>query len=193
MTENVKLTARNQYSRKLSNFFISDKATHEVVTRIADLIFQYRPKIVLGYTAFKKEVDLASLYDSLEKQGIVLAFPRYDSVTAEYSMVMVQSWREQMVRAHYDIAEPLKDLPVVDLVKIGDSAVWLVPGVAFSPIGVRLGRGKGYYDRLLENQKGLKIGIAWSCQIVSQLIPEPHDILMDKVVTEQEVIHCPMG
>lgn len=61
----------------------------------------------------------------------------------------------------------------------------LIPGLGFSFDGGRLGRGKGYYDRYLENSKALRIGLAWSEQIIEKLPVESHDCHMDFIITEQ--------
>jgi len=61
----------------------------------------------------------------------------------------------------------------------------LVPGLAFTLKGERLGRGQGYFDRYLENYPGLKIGVSWSCQIHEQLPIEAHDCSMDFIITEK--------
>ena len=62
--------------------------------------------------------------------------------------------------------------------------VWLVPGLAFTRNGKRLGHGGGWYDRLLADapKDALKIGIAHAFQVVDDLPGEPHDILLSKVV-----------
>lgn len=65
---------------------------------------------------------------------------------------------------------------------------FLVPGVAFSRKGQRVGRGKGFYDRALEGSKALKVGVCYSYQIFNELPVEDHDISMDVVVTDQEII-----
>lgn len=61
---------------------------------------------------------------------------------------------------------------------------FFVPGVGFDLNGARLGRGKGYYDRYLEGHDGLKIGLAWSEQIVEKIPVESHDCHMDFIITE---------
>jgi len=53
-----------------------------------------------------------------------------------------------------------------------------------------LGRGKGFYDRYLENFHGLKIGICLEVQIDESLPVEPHDVLLDYIVTEKRLIRC---
>jgi len=66
----------------------------------------------------------------------------------------------------------------------------LVPGLAFDPQGGRLGRGKGFYDRLLGDPcfQALKVGLAWSWQITDEVPAELHDVAMDLVVTEERII-----
>ncbi len=60
----------------------------------------------------------------------------------------------------------------------------VVPGVAFDKQGGRMGRGKGYYDRLLATTNAYKIGVCFDCQLVSVVPLEPFDVRMDAVITE---------
>jgi len=59
----------------------------------------------------------------------------------------------------------------------------LIPGIAFDLHGRRLGRGKGFYDRLLTEIRGVKCGIAFDEQIVEKIPVEPHDVRMDFILT----------
>ena len=63
----------------------------------------------------------------------------------------------------------------------------LVPAVAFSRSGDRLGFGKGYYDKLLMNFKGTVIGIGYDFQVIDELPSLPHDIRMNKIITEKRI------
>lgn len=63
--------------------------------------------------------------------------------------------------------------------------VMVVPGVAFTRSGARMGRGRGYYDRYLgaaEATHIYKIGTCFACQLVAELPTEPHDVAMERVV-----------
>ena len=64
----------------------------------------------------------------------------------------------------------------------------IVPGLAFDEKGGRLGRGKGYYDRLLGHPdfQGIKIGLCWPWQLLDSLPCEPHDIRMDRVICKEK-------
>lgn len=59
----------------------------------------------------------------------------------------------------------------------------IIPGVAFDAAGNRLGRGKGFYDRLLKNYNFIKIGVCFSFQHVKEVPTNSNDVKMDKVVT----------
>lgn len=80
----------------------------------------------------------------------------------------------------YGISEPdgteYTDPATLDLI--------IVPGVGFTADGHRLGRGKGYYDRLLKTTSAYKIGVCFAVQITPSIasLHEPHDVLMDKVL-----------
>ncbi len=65
--------------------------------------------------------------------------------------------------------------------------VILVPGVAFSKDGTRLGRGKGYYDRFLKDisDKTILLGVCYSLQLCRDLPSEKHDVKVDDVITEK--------
>lgn len=64
----------------------------------------------------------------------------------------------------------------------------VVPAVAYDRNGNRLGRGKGFYDRLLATTKATKVGVGYEFQIVDEIPAEQHDVPMDMIVTQQTVI-----
>ncbi len=65
----------------------------------------------------------------------------------------------------------------------------IVPGVGFSRDGGRMGNGQGYYDRLLTNVRPdcVLVGLCYESQLFDDLVMGPHDVYMDKVVTERAV------
>ena len=79
--------------------------------------------------------------------------------------------------------EPGKEIAPEDLDLV------IVPGVGFSRTGGRMGNGQGYYDRLLANVRPEcpLIGLCYESQLFDDLVVGPHDVFMNKVVTEQAV------
>jgi 5-formyltetrahydrofolate cyclo-ligase len=91
-----------------------------------------------------------------------------------------------LVRGPLGAPEPPASAPLVDPAAL-DCVV--LPGVAFSEDGLRLGRGGGYYDATLALvPRAPRIGIAYDVQIVPSLPREPHDAPMDAVVTERRTL-----
>ena len=85
---------------------------------------------------------------------------------------------DNMRKGAFGILEPTRP-ELGDIASIG---VIIVPGVAFDLQNNRMGRGRGFYDRLLANSQAYKIGTAYSCQIFNQIPTEVTDIPMDLVV-----------
>ncbi len=69
-----------------------------------------------------------------------------------------------------------------------DIELIVVPGVAYDRKGNRLGRGKGFYDRLLQTTKATKIGVGYEFQMFDSIPVEPHDVKMDMVITQNTTI-----
>ena len=79
----------------------------------------------------------------------------------------------------FHIEEPVGD----NIADPSEIELIVVPAVAFDRRGGRLGRGKGFYDRLLESTRAAKIGVGYEFQLLDQLPTEPHDVPMDIVIT----------
>ena len=104
-------------------------------------------------------------------------------------------WRmeslEEMVVGKWNILEPPKELwgnPDKE-VQPEDLDLVMVPGVGFDREGGRMGNGQGYYDRLMERVKPecKLVALCYECQLFDRILTAPHDIYMDKVVTENAV------
>lgn len=75
----------------------------------------------------------------------------------------------------------------------GEIELVIVPGVSFDRRGHRIGYGMGYYDSLLSKLQCPKIGLAYDVQITERVPDEPHDVAVDWIVTEKEIIDCRNG
>lgn len=64
----------------------------------------------------------------------------------------------------------------------------VVPAVAYDRKGNRLGRGKGFYDRLLRTTSATKVGVGYEFQLLDEIPAEPHDVPMDMIITQQSCI-----
>jgi len=83
----------------------------------------------------------------------------------------------------FDIMEPKEDCPVDN-----NLDVILVPTVGISPSGIRLGYGHGFYDKFLAENKTTTISLTYEKQIIKNIPKSDHDIPIDWIVTEDNMI-----
>ena len=129
-------------------------------------------KIVCTYIHTDSEVDITN--DLIGYKQLITSY----LVSSDIELCL---YKEPFIKNALNILEP--ENPI----KINEVDVFLVPGVAFTVSGKRLGRGGGYYDKLLSKYPDtLKIGITFNERIMQDLPTESHDISMDYVFTNDK-------
>lgn len=131
--------------------------------------------------AFAPLLDEADWFLELNDRGIVFAFP---TLNESGQMVFLESRLEDLLITEVfkvKVRTPCKQNREV----VPD--ILLIPGLGFTAVGDRLGRGKGFYDKYLEKFKGQKIGICFQEQIFESIPTERHDQFVDYVVTDGAV------
>jgi 5-formyltetrahydrofolate cyclo-ligase len=133
------------------------------------------------YAALPGEPDLAELTAAHAERRWV--YPRVDGDALVFHHVTNPA--NDLTPGAFGIFEPSPTLAILPLEQID---AFICPGLAFDSHGGRLGRGKGFYDRMLSTARAdaLKIGVCFACQMVPDTHSETHDILMDAVVTNFE-------
>lgn len=135
---------------------------------------------VLLYYALPDEVSTAWLTGAAITEGKLVLLPR---VTGEGTMELRRyTGPDDLRRGAYGIMEPTGEVyPLPENIPLA-----IVPGMAFDRHGHRLGRGKGYYDRLLATMSDTyKIGIAFPYQLLDNVPAEDSDVAMDEVITAE--------
>ena len=141
-------------------------------------------RTVYLYASVRGEADAWGLLEYFLSAGIRAALPRVEG--REMSFFYVER-SEDLEPGAYGIPEPRAGCVRADEVK----AVMLVPGVAFSPDGGRLGYGGGFYDRFLAREpEHFTVGLGYGFQILEHMKTEPFDISMDLVATPEQVYDC---
>jgi 5-formyltetrahydrofolate cyclo-ligase len=131
------------------------------------------------YWPIKSELDLRPLAALLAQDGIITALP---VIVEKGAALAFWQWSpgEPLERGFWNIPVPRQSRP------IRPDAV-LAPTVGFDDAGYRLGYGGGYFDRTLAqpDRPPLAIGIGLARARIGTIFPQPHDIAMDLIVTEQ--------
>ena len=139
----------------------------------ADAIFAFYP--------VKGEIDIRPLLKKALDEKKALLLPRVEGKIMTFQASIVQLTKSVWNLINGESPNPGPDATVCRG-KEYSRALMLVPGVAFTVRGKRLGRGGGFYDRYLtENGDFILAGTAFPCQIVVDLPVEPHDVRMDRV------------
>ena len=131
-------------------------------------------RTVAVYSALPGEVDLSATI--LPRAGLQWVYPKVNGTELAFHCGL------NFVSGAFGILEPAIGSPAVALAEID---AFICPGLAFDPRGGRLGRGRGFYDRMLANARpdALKLGICFRIQLVADTFPEPHDVRMDHVIS----------
>lgn len=140
-----------------------------------------KARTVLLYHSLKDEVQ-THIFAEKWKNNKTLLLP---VVIGNDLELRYYTGKQDMSMGAYGILEPggrpFTDFNAIDVV--------IVPGVAFDKKGNRLGRGKGYYDRLLPKLMAYKIGICYDFQVCELIPTEEFDIKMDALITEEEIFN----
>jgi len=152
-----------------------------------------RAGCVAGFAAVRAEIDPAAALDEVRRRGGRVAYPRVaDDLRPRLRFHLAESGDLQAGR--FGIPEPPASNEEVAL---GQIDLLIVPGVAFDSEGRRLGFGGGYYDELLSTRPTgpatgsagpVVLGLAYDFQVVEACPAEPHDQMIDGVVTDARVL-----
>jgi len=134
---------------------------------------------ILMYNSLPDELSTRHFLDKwADKKHLFL--PRVNGVNLD----ILPYDRTRLVAGAFHIEEPQGN----DIASIDDIDLVVVPGVAYDRNGNRLGRGKGFYDRLLSGCKATKIGVGYDFQLVDGIDAEPHDVKMDIIIAGNECV-----
>jgi 5-formyltetrahydrofolate cyclo-ligase len=141
------------------------------------------------YCSYQSEVATGELIDQLLVMGKTVCVPLSDPATATMQAVLLTCPHTELVSGYKGIPEPASVLVPERIHPPEQIEVAFIPGSVFDHQGYRLGYGGGYYDRFLAlvAPQVLRIGLAYSFQVVARIPRLAHDVPMDLLVTENEV------
>jgi 5-formyltetrahydrofolate cyclo-ligase len=168
-----------------------------ISTHIIEMENYRRSGAILGYMSFGAEFISDLWIQHVLTDGKKLALPRVNHHTNQLDLYWVEDLENQLAAGLWGIREPIVER-CERLNMLNEVEFALLPGVAFTRDGARLGYGGGYYDKLLGRQGGdirahqpVLAAAAFALQIVEQIPQENTDMKVDWIITEQETIACP--
>lgn len=172
-----KRLVRKQVREMLASISPVDKQQKSTMLALALLVHPVvrSARVVALFYPLPDEPQIGEIIELLSRERTVL-LPRVEGDVMHFYPYSYGA----MVKGSYGIMEPVGDEPFPP----SEMDVIIVPGMAFTVDGRRMGRGKGYYDKYMSQYgfKARKIAVCFSEQVLSSLPSEPHDVIMDEVI-----------
>ncbi len=191
MNPEIKLKTRSKFLQLLNSVSIEkiENASSEICMRIMNMekLIAKTAGIVV-YSAIQFEIKLDHFVnDTLTKRTSVY-YPRYDRSNNQYNIVKITNLKTDLLPGYLGIPEPKDGLLSVENCTDFSRLVWFIPGIAFDVFGGRIGRGKGFYDSLLNRYSGKKIGIGYDWQLTTLVPTTRYDISLDSLITDKRCL-----
>lgn len=156
-----------------------------IAERCRAIIIAAAPRCLAGYLPIRSEVDPRPILEAARAAGTEIVLPAVINPTT----IVFRRWRpgDALIAGKFGTLAPPLTAPILDPDLI------LIPLIGFDRSGARLGHGLGFYDRALgaihaHGRRPPLVGLAFSVQEVPRISHEPHDIRLDWIVTETEIL-----
>lgn len=161
--------------------------TEEQIAKTSDALAQQlyahpayqNAKSIFGYLSYNQEVRTMPMLEQAQKDGKRVAVPKV------IGDKMIFIWLDDLTRislGYCNIPEPIDDGPEA----VDETALVMMPGLAFDPTGRRCGYGGGFYDRYLESHPNHPtLAMCYGFQMFDRLETDPHDIPVNYVLSQE--------
>ena len=198
ITTSLKQTLRKRTLALREQLSLDQRAVHSaaITNRLLQLPQYQQAKAVLGYMNFGAEFASELWVQRVLADGKKLALPRVNRYTMQLDLYWVDDFENQLAAGMWGIREPIVER-CERVSTIFEVEFALLPGVAFTRDGGRLGYGGGFYDKLLAQLQDVNktprpslVAAAFAIQVVPNVPLETTDVKVEWLVTEHETIHC---
>lgn len=162
-----------------------------ITKRLVDMPTYQQANAVLGYMSFGAEFDSSIWVKQVLADGKRLALPKVNRQANQLDLYWVNDLAGQLAAGVWGIPEPIAER-CERLNRLNEVEFALLPGVAFTRSGARLGYGGGFYDKLLgkSEYRPTLVAAAFGLQVVEDMPQEATDVKVEWLITEQEVVDC---
>jgi len=143
---------------------------------------------IFAYVSFRSEVSTFGLIEKLLALGKTVTVPITYVKERRLDAIKITDLTNDLVPGYCNIPEPTPELCASQVIDPKEIDAIILPGSVFDRRGGRFGYGGGFYDRFVSAiPKATRIGLAYDVQVVDQLALQPHDELLDYVVSPSTV------
>ncbi len=182
----IKSELRSEFKKQRSNLLNKEEKSLEICNIFLNSDTYKNADIVLCYSSVNDEVNTDLIIKKSLKDGKITALPRCINNNGVMKYFVINSVSD-VKKGMFGISEP--DINCKELIDFNNS-VCIVPALSFDKHGYRLGYGKGFYDRFLENYSFISVGLCYNDLIVSNLPKNEFDRKVDAVISENGIFFC---
>jgi len=135
---------------------------------------------ILFFAPLPDELDVWPMLEIALATGTNCALPFFDAEKKSYGAKLLKNLAADIITGKFGVREPAATCAEIPLNQFD---LVLVPGLAFDLSGNRLGRGQGFYDRVLSAASGIKCGVCHNFQLLEKIPSESHDAKVDFIFT----------
>jgi 5-formyltetrahydrofolate cyclo-ligase len=181
----LKAALRSHMRERLAQISVAVRAVESI-----DLCERLKAQIasartILFFAPLPDELDIWPVLELSVALGTTCALPFHDTEKQIYGARLLNHLATDIVTGKFGVREPAATCEEISLNKFD---LVLVPGMAFDLHGGRLGRGRGFYDRLLAEASGVKCGVAYNFQLQEKIPTEPHDARVEFILTPNRCV-----
>lgn len=161
------------------------KQTSKIIERFSVMDDFIHARIIHCYLSSRPgEFDTRRLIDMMEGCGKTIVVPKMNPISRTLQRFYFTGW-ENIIRNSEGFLEPRSGINEDN----NDIDLFIVPALAVSSIGQRVGYGGGFYDKMLRNTYAPKVVLAFEFQVFDSIEYTPQDVRIDKIVTERRIIN----
>jgi 5-formyltetrahydrofolate cyclo-ligase len=184
-----KRVIRDQAHENRRNQEHKDELSRAICDKFVSLPEYAAARTVMFYVDVRTEVRTRDYLETALAHGKKIVVP-WCHESGELELFWLRSM-DDLAIGMYKILEPRPGLRTAPdrQVPVAELDLIMVPGVAFTRDGARMGHGKGYYDKLLEHARpdAPLVALAFECQLFPEIPTQEHDVFMDKIITESAI------
>ena len=164
------------------NITNTDIKSNIIFEKIINLDIYKKSKVIGIYNSLSSEVNTNKIIEYSFNNGKIVVLPKIVNNDIKFYKIEKD---KKYIKSKFGVLEPIG---IEDKYILKDNIpLMIIPGVSFDKNKNRMGFGKGYYDKYLENSNTYKIGICFQEQICEKLIVNSNDIKMDIVITNEKL------
>ena len=172
---------------------LSSEERHEksrlIGERLLELSAILTSESIFIYADFRSEVETTTIIDKLLRLGKQVSVPLTRVAERRLDIISITDPATQLIPGYCDIPEPREALVETNSLSPEQLDAIVLPGSVFDQRGGRFGYGGGFYDRLLAQiPDAHRIALAFDLQVIDRLPLQPHDQILDMVITESRTI-----